>query len=132
MVAFEDGATIARKELREAYETHCTDNGAEAFGARRFAGRLREQGVKETTVRVGTRVVDGWKGVRLATEAERVAAGAWGAARRDIGTCSEKSAYPRPTHARVETNRETAPAGPYVPTTGQSDLADYLEREGVR
>ncbi len=133
MVVFDAGATIARKVLREAYETHCADNGAEPFGAKRFAGRLREHGVKETTVRLGDRVVDGWKGARLATETERLTAAAWGSrARRDIGTCSEQIPYQPFDRARVGANREVTTTSHYVPTSDQrGEFQRDLDELGV-
>jgi P4 family phage/plasmid primase-like protien len=70
-VTFERGATIVRKELREAYETWCKDNGHPAFAARRFAARLREHGVIDTNVRRGVKVLDGWRHVRLLTDLEK-------------------------------------------------------------
>jgi putative DNA primase/helicase len=70
-VVFERDATVARRELREAHESFCQENGSEPFTARRFAGRLRERGVTDTTVFRDGKVLDGWRGVRLATDAER-------------------------------------------------------------
>jgi putative DNA primase/helicase len=120
---FEAGATIVRKELREAYETHCTDNGAEPFGARRFSSRLRERGVTKTGVRRGMHVLDGWRGVRLATDAERAASTAWGADRRDVGTCSEQFLYQRQTPAHEAANRKSVTTSPNV-TTGNTEGRD--------
>ena len=131
-VAFEAGATIARKALREAYQAHCTDNGAEPFGAKRFASRLREHGVTETTVREGMRVVDGWKGVRLATDAERAASVAW-RERRDVGTCSVE--FPISAISKTPSHYtgigESDPTGHYVPTSSEPDFADWLISKGV-
>jgi putative DNA primase/helicase len=70
-VVFERDANMARKVLRETYETWCKENGADALGAKRFAGRLRERGVVDGKVRQGAQVLDGWRGVRLATDSER-------------------------------------------------------------
>ncbi len=69
-VVFETGKTVARRELRQEYESWCTDNGHTPLAARRFGARLRENRVVETTVRTGTRVLDGWKNVRLVSAAE--------------------------------------------------------------
>ena len=77
-VTFEPGSAIARKDLREAYTEFCRDNGSEPFGAKRFAGRLRGRGATETTVRnASNKPVDAWRGVRLATDSERVANATW-------------------------------------------------------
>jgi putative DNA primase/helicase len=76
-VVFERDASVARKEIREAYELFCSENGAAPFGAMRFAQRLREHGVSEKSIHLGPKCINGWKGVRLALEAERAAAQAW-------------------------------------------------------
>ncbi|MGH7297568.1 MAG: DNA primase family protein, partial [Polyangiaceae bacterium] len=70
-VVFEAAATIVRRELREAYEAWCTENGHPPFAARRFSARLREHGVVDGCVRRGTKVLDGWKNVRLMTDIEK-------------------------------------------------------------
>jgi putative DNA primase/helicase len=70
-VMFESGATIVRRDLREAYEIWCRENGQPPFAARRFAARLREQGVTEANVRRGTKFLDGWRNVRLMTDVEK-------------------------------------------------------------
>lgn len=63
--------TVARKQIRFAYEEYCKDNGAEPLGAKRFAEGLRHRGVTDTSVRHGGKVLDAWRGVRLATDSER-------------------------------------------------------------
>lgn len=63
---------IARKRLRERYEEYARENGAEPLGAKRFAEGLRVREVTPAKVREGTRVHDGWRGVRLKTDLERV------------------------------------------------------------
>lgn len=68
---FNDKEKVPRKQIRGAYEEYCKDNGAEPVGARRFAEGLRQRGVDETSVRHAGKVLDGWRGVRLATDAER-------------------------------------------------------------
>jgi phage/plasmid-associated DNA primase len=128
-VVFERDATIARKELCEVYGAFCEENGAEPFGANCFACRLRERGVSETSVRRGSSVVDGWKGVRLATEAERVAALAW--TRRDVGTCREESSYPAPRARTEEVMPESPPTSRYDPTGDEETFGEYLQREGI-
>ena len=107
-VVFEAGATIARKELRESYEAFCHECGAEPFGAKRFAARLRERSVSDATVRRGARVLDGWKGVRLATEDER--------ARRVVGACSDDYPYARTRETLIAEIRNSTPTRPNIPT----------------
>jgi putative DNA primase/helicase len=67
---FERDATISRAALRESYERWCKEAGHEPVGARRLAERLREHSVIDNDVRDGNRVRNGWRGVRLLTEAE--------------------------------------------------------------
>ena len=133
-VVFEQGATISRKTLREAYATFCAENGAEPLGAKRFAARLRERGVTEASVRAADRVVDGWRHVRMATDVERATASAWG--RRDEGTC--RGRIPDNTYARdahLASNPVSNTTTPYVPTSdsdGEPETFDaYLKRERV-
>jgi len=76
-VQFERDASVTRKEIREAYELFCAENGSSPFVATRFAQRLREHGVTEKSIHVGPKCVNGWRGVRLMTEAERAAAQVW-------------------------------------------------------
>jgi putative DNA primase/helicase len=82
---------VPRHVLREEYEAFCKASGAEPFGAKRFSGRIRELGAKETTMRwakpagfrwengvkyvdeAKSKVVPAWSGVRLLTEDERAA-----------------------------------------------------------
>jgi len=138
-VTFDAAATIGRRELREAYESHAKESGAEPVGAKRFAGRLREHGVSETTVRRGSSVVDGWRGVRLASDAERTASSAWGQAKepqhRDVGSNRDQIQHIEATGTLDRPNSsvigEQASTTPYAPTDGQSDFADYLEAEGI-
>jgi putative DNA primase/helicase len=68
---FEPDGRVARKQIRGAYEEYCKENGGEPVGARRFAEGLRLRGVEDTTVRHLGKVLDGWRGVRLANDAER-------------------------------------------------------------
>ena len=58
-------ATCVRKTLRESYEEWCRELGHEPLGARRVAEALRRHGVAQCPIRVGTKVVDGWRGVAL-------------------------------------------------------------------
>jgi putative DNA primase/helicase len=134
-VVFEPAAPIARKALRDAYAAFCEENGAEPLGAKRFAARLREQGVTEASVRAGTRVVDGWRGVRLATDVERTRESLWGGDRRDVGTCSGRDGVSPPRETSIlETTPNIVPTKSLLPTASNDDpddFAGYLKREGV-
>ena len=68
--AFEREATIARATLRERYERWCKAEGHEPVGGRRLAARLREHHVVEADVREGGRHLNGWRGIRVLSEAE--------------------------------------------------------------
>jgi putative DNA primase/helicase len=77
-VIFEPTGRVTRKRLREEYESFCEELGAEPFGAKRFTARLRELGASDTSIRIKgldgkPSVADGWRGVRLASTAERAA-----------------------------------------------------------
>jgi phage/plasmid-associated DNA primase len=67
---FEQTARVPRQHLREKYESWCEELGHKPVSARRIAQRLKERGVKGTTLRVGTKVHHGWAGVRLKSEYE--------------------------------------------------------------
>lgn len=74
-VAFDPDATIARKMIRAAYVEYAEENGITPVGAKRFAAKLRANDVTETSVRIPSgRTADGWRGVRLLTDAERTGA----------------------------------------------------------
>jgi phage/plasmid-associated DNA primase len=122
---FEPDAKIARKDLREAYESFCRENGSEPFGAKRFAGRLREKGVKESGVRRGASIVNGWKGVRMATDAERAAAVAW-SERRYVGTCRQQDPDYQLNNSLDHINRESVPTSTNVPTDESRGIFDDL------
>jgi putative DNA primase/helicase len=135
-VVFEAGATIARKDLREAYETFCRESGCEPFGAKRFAGRLRERGVGETNVRRGMKFADGWRGARLMTDAERAAAATW-SGRGDVGRSGDR----KPHSGCIESRgAQTGNCSPQVPTSPQptdevtdsdSSFAGWLQTQGI-
>lgn len=122
-VVFERDATVARKEIREAYETWCKENGSEPFGAKRFAGRLRERGVVEANVWRGTKTVNGWRHVRLMREAEQAPAPGY------LGTSGHDGLYQRPARARVGDEPESD-AHRYQGT--QAPFADWVEGQGMR
>lgn len=124
--AFNPDSSVPRKRIREAYEQWAKDNGHAALGARRFAERLRERGVGPATVREGTRVLDGWRGVRLLGDDEREAH-ARRAERRDVGT--SRALHPVNVFragARTETNPESTLQ---VPTSLQRDEAAKSSEE---
>ncbi|HSY21914.1 MAG TPA: phage/plasmid primase, P4 family [Polyangiaceae bacterium] len=129
-VIFEVTGTIARATLREAYEGHAKENGAQPLGAKRFTARLRERGVGETTVRVGTKVVQGWRGVRLATDAERVAAVAW-AQRSDVVPCSGPIIDSKQITSRGALTDNQALQAATLLQGGEEGLAEWLEKQGI-
>ncbi len=67
-------ARMTRKALREDYEAWCRDVGHEPLGARRLSEALTSRGVRPCNVREGMRFANGWAGVRLATDADKVGA----------------------------------------------------------
>ncbi|MBL8610222.1 MAG: hypothetical protein JNL38_22995, partial [Myxococcales bacterium] len=93
----------ARKHIRAAYEEYCRDDGAEPLGARRFADGLRRRGVTDTSVRAGMKVLDGWRGVRLATDVEREAVGCRGDAGGDSRFVSSRAQFSTITPSRDTT-----------------------------
>ena len=73
-VTFDARATVARKSVRAAYEAWVRDCGSgDPMSPKRFAERLRARLVAEhgaahkadASVRLGSIVVDGWRGMRL-------------------------------------------------------------------
>jgi putative DNA primase/helicase len=136
-VVFEAGATIARKELREAYETHCRESGCEPLGAKRFASRLRERGVTEANVRQGVKFANGWKGVRLMSDAERAAAVTW-SARGHVGTCGHQDPVSESRESLTGQTGNQYPLATHVPATpdepegdGESSFAGWLQTQGI-
>lgn len=115
---FETEARVSRKDLRASYETFCKDTGAEPFGAKRFAGRLRERGVSDSSVRVGTKVVDAWKGIRLASDLEREMAFRG----MSVVTCSDENGE----KTKTQSDAQTQETGPYVPTTDEPGAFDDI------
>ena len=85
-------AAVARRTVRGVYESYCDENGLTPVGAKRFAAKLRANGVSDTSVRLPNgKPADAWRGVRLLTDAERMAAGNWG--RTDVRTSSARSRH---------------------------------------
>lgn len=128
-VAFDPTATVVRKDLREAYEGHCRDNGAEPFGAKRFASRLKERGVVPTCVRTASGPRDGWRGVRLMNDAERTAAAVW-TGHSDVVTSRDRLPVAGEFHVREGTNRKLHTTSHDAPTVGdEPTFADWIESE---
>jgi len=109
--ANEAPATVARKTLRAVYEAYCEENGLTPVGAKKFAAKLRANGVTGTSVRLPSgKPADGWRGIRLLTDAERAAAGAW--SRTDVVTSNGQLQHqPYTGNSAVGINRD-------LPTTG--------------
>lgn len=89
---FEAEGRVPRKQVRGAYEEYCKENGAEPVGARRFAEGLRIRKVTECNVKHLGKVMDGWRGVRLATDAERERVGS----RDQVGSGSRNNSICAP------------------------------------
>ncbi len=71
---FEEGAKVARRVLRSAYEGWCRDIGAEPVGAMRVAQSLKVHGVQDGGTILDKRFSspqEAWRGVRLKTDEER-------------------------------------------------------------
>lgn len=61
---------VSRQALREKYEAWCEEAGHRPLGPKKVGQRLKEKGVRSCTVREGTRVKDGWAGMRLKSDYE--------------------------------------------------------------
>ena len=128
-VRFESDVSLARKDLREAYESFCRENGNEPLGAKRFSGRLRERGVREGSVRKGQSVVNGWKNVRLLTDAERATATNWGGTPAVVHTNgSHVEPTPSPDNYEPARDDDDAPRA----EMSQDTLSDWLATQGIR
>lgn len=129
-VVFEAQAKIQRKELRESYENFCKENGCEPFGAKRFAGRLRERAVTEGSLRMGDRVLHAWVGVRLATEAEKAIATAWGVTQTPVAVSKSDTEN---VGNQVATSGYVA-TEPVQESLGDDDgsLSWFNKREGIQ
>jgi putative DNA primase/helicase len=68
---FEPGGRVTRAGLREKYEEACKEDGAHPVGPKKLAQRIQERGCRSCQVREGTRVKDGWAGLRLKSDYER-------------------------------------------------------------
>jgi putative DNA primase/helicase len=67
---FEPGARVTKAALRQSYEAWCKELGHQPVGARTLARRLGDAGVRRVPIRDGSRVREGWAGVRLKSEVE--------------------------------------------------------------
>lgn len=68
---FDSAARTPRAHVRVLYEEYCRENGAKPLDARPFAAGLRARGVTDGDAKHNGKTVNGWRGVRLATDAER-------------------------------------------------------------
>jgi putative DNA primase/helicase len=69
-MVFEPTGRVSRQSIRQRYETWCEELGYTPLGPRKLAQRLKERGGRDTRVREGVRVKDGWAGVRLKSDYE--------------------------------------------------------------
>jgi len=71
-LTFDPNGRIARKALRDLYESWSGENGYDHLvGPKKLAERLRSHGVKEGAIRTPSGPRDGWHGVREASPRER-------------------------------------------------------------
>jgi putative DNA primase/helicase len=72
-VTFDADAKVPRKWLRHAYEEFAEENGEKPVDAKTFAARLKGRGVVDGGAlrQPDGKKLDAWRGVRLATDAER-------------------------------------------------------------
>lgn len=71
--AFEADAKTPRQWIRKIYEEWCAEVGIKRpLEARSFAAKLKARGVTDANVKVDGKVKDGWRGIRLKTETERL------------------------------------------------------------
>lgn len=116
-LAFEPDAKTPRIQLRQSYEEYCKENGAEPVKARRFAEALRRREVESCSVRHNGKVMNGWKGVRMATETERES--------RDVG-----SRHFEGTYSHMNRHYARAPAQEHHRETGTDEVPTTYASEG--
>jgi phosphosulfolactate synthase (CoM biosynthesis protein A) len=119
--------------LRETYEIWCKEGGYEPLGAKRFAGRLRERGVCNLSVRTNDGPRDGWKGVKLSTDTEKMARQAWGTA--SVVSSDVVVGFPSVDTEHAHANRlngELQTTSHYSLQGKQEDFVDYLEAVGIK
>jgi putative DNA primase/helicase len=100
-VVFEEDARVSRKSLRGRYEEWCKEEGHSAVGARRLAAAIRERvrgaGLDDhdmsCSVRDGEVVLNGWRGVRLATNLEQETKRRWGRRVASVATVGTVATY---------------------------------------
>jgi putative DNA primase/helicase len=124
---FEPAARIPRKQLRLAYEEYAKENGAEPLGAKRFSEGLKRRGVEGGNVRHNGRTHDGWRGVRLASDAEREGNDRWG--RGDVVGSTFRLIADR-EFPRKELTGNTTPPDPHIPTDDGHAFSDLLGEAG--
>jgi putative DNA primase/helicase len=127
-LVFAPDAKVARKDIRERYETWCDGRGEKALSPKALAEALRDKGVSERKVHTAGGKRDGWAGVRLATDADRDASESPGG---EVVTSSERSPVQPNFSVSRGTNREVITTDHYPTTEGQEDFADYVAREQI-
>ncbi len=132
-LVFSPDAIVSRKDVRIAYEAHCKDNGDEAATPRELGAALRGRGVTPGSVRRHGQVLDAWRGVRLATDAD-IEPGRPVGSRDQVGSGPMHDTIMR---ARVSVTGKQDPTGPYLPADKATDEAAYLagpahERDAIR
>ncbi|MBK6694811.1 MAG: hypothetical protein IPG50_21770 [Myxococcales bacterium] len=123
------GDVETRKLLRAVYTEWCEENGFRPVDAKKFAAKLREQGVTDATKRDGAKFLDAWRGVRLLSEAERTSGLR---AVGDVGSCGDHvpvSSQDEVPHDRP--NRDPDLTRPHTPTEDEPGFFDDLLVEGV-
>ena len=73
----EETAKIPADTLFNSYRMWCVEQGVDCLPPRKFTTRMRMKGYMSKAIRIGDKVVYGWKCIRLVTAEER-AAKAWG------------------------------------------------------
>jgi putative DNA primase/helicase len=118
----EPDAKVANKELREAYETWCRENGVRApLSGKEFASRLDAK----HCAKAKSGSARGWRGIRLLNEWEEPQEQR---RNRDGGTAGQTNPGNFPSNSIVE--KFTGKACPAVPVVPIDDL-DMLERAAV-
>jgi putative DNA primase/helicase len=124
---FKANEKISRKELRDCYVKWSDERDEKPVSAKEFTSAVRKRGAVDRSVRTAasTRPVDGWIGVRLATEVEQATATAWGE-RSDVVTSSDQNPYSARARAIVPL---TGNSSQQVTTSLQDDVEDEDETE---
>ena len=143
---FIPSAIIPRYELRELYESYCKENGFEPLGARRFSASLRERGATEAVKRHnveeipfgpnarkgGWKVVNAWRGVRLANDNEKLMTPVEGGADEPA---PEPKIKTKPLNLSAKPDNDDGddpPPPPPRPTTPKTTLQAVRQSPGAR